>query len=164
MDGRRHRAIGYKGIAGARSEVQDQRTVPPVRNARGSSTGSEKQGQDRRIVAGFNARRTGCSMCSDAIVRLVAVTMLVKKKEFSGDSLRRCQLGGVISMTTRYCARQVISTRIGISFLIGTVRNFGGSILNSDTVAGIVPVILIRWPCASRRSSICLNWTVWPAN
>jgi hypothetical protein len=89
------------------------------------------------------SRRIGCSMCSGAMIRLVAFTMLVKKNDYSGDSLTRYQLGGSFLMTTRYCGRQVKSTRIGISFLIGTVRNFGGSILNSDTVAGIVPVILI---------------------
>jgi len=36
---------------------------------------------------------------------------------------------------TPYCGCQVISTRIGMSFLIGTVKNFGGSILNPEVPA-----------------------------
>ena len=41
---------------------------------------------------------------------------------------------------------QVRSTRTGISFLTGTVRNDGGSILKSDSFAGIVPVIRVSLP------------------
>jgi catechol 2,3-dioxygenase-like lactoylglutathione lyase family enzyme len=40
-----------------------------------------------------------------------------------------------------HMGRQVISTRIGISFLIGTVRKEGRSILKSEQVAGTIPVI-----------------------
>ena len=36
---------------------------------------------------------------------------------------------------------QVMSTRTGISFLIGTVRNEGAGILKSMSVEGIVPVM-----------------------
>ena len=46
-----------------------------------------------------------------------------------------------------YCARQVISTRTGISFLTGIVRNEGGSILKSENVAGMVPEIRASFPC-----------------
>ena len=35
-----------------------------------------------------------------------------------------------------------MSTRTGISFLTGIVKSDGGSILKSESVAGIVPVIL----------------------
>ena len=35
---------------------------------------------------------------------------------------------------------QVVSTRIGISFLTGIVNNDGASILKSDSVAGMKPV------------------------
>ena len=40
-----------------------------------------------------------------------------------------------------YCGRQVMSTRTGISFLTGIVSSDGGSILKSESVAGIVPVM-----------------------
>lgn len=46
--------------------------------------------------------------------------------------------------------RHVISTRTGISFLIGIVRNFGGSILKSVSVAGMVPDIRVSLPCDTR--------------
>ena len=42
-----------------------------------------------------------------------------------------------------YCGRHVMSTRTGISFLTGIVKSEGGSILKSDSVAGIVPVIWV---------------------
>jgi|GEM_PF-6125508 len=42
--------------------------------------------------------------------------------------------------------RQVMSTRTGISFLIGTVRKEGRSILKSEHVAGIVPDIRTSFP------------------
>jgi hypothetical protein len=45
------------------------------------------------------------------------------------------------------CGRHVMSTCTGISFLIGTVKSLGVSILKSDTVAGMVPVIRISFPC-----------------
>jgi len=41
---------------------------------------------------------------------------------------------------------QVRSTRTGISFLTGTVRNDGGSILKSESFAGIAPVIRVSLP------------------
>ena len=40
-----------------------------------------------------------------------------------------------------YCGRQVMSMRTGISFLTGIVKSDGGSILKSESVAGIVPVM-----------------------
>ncbi len=40
-----------------------------------------------------------------------------------------------------YIGRQVMSTRTGISFLMGTVRNEGRSILKSLHVSGMVPVM-----------------------
>ena len=46
--------------------------------------------------------------------------------------------------------RQVISTFTGISFLMGTVRNDGRSILKSEQVAGIVPVIRTSLPWVTR--------------
>ena len=39
-----------------------------------------------------------------------------------------------------------MSTRTGISFLTGTAKSDGGSILKSDSVAGIVPDIRIWFP------------------
>jgi hypothetical protein len=45
-----------------------------------------------------------------------------------------------------HCGRHVISTRTGISFLTGTAKSDGGSILKSDSVAGIVPDIRIWFP------------------
>jgi hypothetical protein len=45
-----------------------------------------------------------------------------------------------------HCGRQVISTRTGISFLVGIVKSVGGSILKSDSVAGIVPEIRVSLP------------------
>ena len=46
---------------------------------------------------------------------------------------------------------QVISTRTGISFL-GIVKSDGGSILKSDSVAGIVPDIRVE---AGQRRNSC---------
>jgi hypothetical protein len=45
-----------------------------------------------------------------------------------------------------HCGRHVMSTRTGISFLTGTAKSDGGSILKSDNVAGIVPEIRIWFP------------------
>ena len=42
--------------------------------------------------------------------------------------------------------RHVMSTRTGISFLTAIVKSDGGSILKSDSVAGIVPDIRIWFP------------------
>lgn len=49
-----------------------------------------------------------------------------------------------------YIGLQVISTRTGISFLMGTVRNNGRSILKSEQVAGIVPIMRTFLPCVTR--------------
>lgn len=43
-----------------------------------------------------------------------------------------------------------MSTRTGISFLIGTVRNDGRSILKSEQVSGMVPVMRTELPCEMR--------------
>jgi hypothetical protein len=45
-----------------------------------------------------------------------------------------------------HSGRQVMSTRTGISFLIGIAKSDGGSILKSDSIAGIVPVIRVSFP------------------
>ena len=45
-----------------------------------------------------------------------------------------------------HCGRHVMSTRTGISFLTGTANSDGGSILKSESVAGIVPDIRIWFP------------------
>jgi len=45
-----------------------------------------------------------------------------------------------------HCGRQVMSTRTGMSLLTGTAKSDGGSILKSDSVAGIVPEIRIWFP------------------
>lgn len=45
-----------------------------------------------------------------------------------------------------HMGRHVISTWIGMSFLMGNVNSDGGSILKSDMVAGIVPLILTALP------------------
>ncbi|MHB8639805.1 MAG: hypothetical protein ACYDBL_08390 [Candidatus Acidiferrales bacterium] len=50
----------------------------------------------------------------------------------------------LVSETYERC--QVMFTRTGISFLIGTINSFGGSIWKSDTVVGIVPVISVSFP------------------
>src|SRR5579863_705893 len=42
-----------------------------------------------------------------------------------------------------HCGCQVMSTRTGISFLTGIANSVGGSILKSDSVAGIVPDIRV---------------------
>ncbi len=55
-----------------------------------------------------------------------------------------------------YCGCHVISTPTGMSFLIGTVSSDGGSILKSDSVAGIVPVIRTSLPWPSRWNATCL--------
>src|ERR1035438_10027333 len=60
--------------------------------------------------------------------------------------------------------RHVISTRTGISFLTGTAKSDGGSILKSDNVAGIVPDIRVSLPCAAFWKGTCLYLAVWPAN
>ena len=46
-----------------------------------------------------------------------------------------------------YCCFHSISILIGKSFLTGSVRSDGGSILKSDRVAGMVPLSLASLPC-----------------
>jgi hypothetical protein len=43
--------------------------------------------------------------------------------------------------------RQVASTRMGMSFLMGMVRSLGGSILKSEHLAGMAPVMRVSPPC-----------------
>jgi hypothetical protein len=50
------------------------------------------------------------------------------------------------TMPAIHCGRQVISTRTGISFLTGSAKSDGGSILKLVSVAGIVPDIRIWFP------------------
>lgn len=57
-----------------------------------------------------------------------------------------CEAALSIGRPHPYIGRQVMSTRTGISFLIGIVRNVGGSILKSEQVAGTVPAILTSLP------------------
>jgi hypothetical protein len=45
-----------------------------------------------------------------------------------------------------YLGRQVMSIRTGMSFLMGSVRSEGGSILKSESFTGIVPVIRVSLP------------------
>jgi len=52
-----------------------------------------------------------------------------------------------------HCGRHVISTRTGISFLTGIVRSVGGSILKSDSVAGIIPEMRHRCGVSSDVAS-----------
>ena len=51
-----------------------------------------------------------------------------------------CGMATAAKGSPSYCECQVMSTRTGISFLIGMARNDGGSILKSEQVAGTVPV------------------------
>ena len=58
-----------------------------------------------------------------------------------------------------------MSTRTGISFLTGTAKSDGGSILKSDSVAGIVPEIRNLVSLSQQVGmATCLYWAVWPAN
>lgn len=68
--------------------------------------------------------------------------------------------------TTRadHCRCQVNSTRTGISFLTGIVKREGGSILKSESVAGIVPEIVESLPRCATWNGTCLYRTVCPAN
>ena len=68
------------------------------------------------------------------------------------------------SKSSIYCRRQVMSTRTGISFLTGMVRSDGGSILKSESVAGMIPVIWVSPLCFSTLKGTFLYWTVCPAN
>ncbi len=61
-----------------------------------------------------------------------------------------CRLIGQFSLC------QVSSTRTGISFLTAIVRSDGGSILKSDSVAGMVPVIFVWFPCLDCSKGTCL--------
>jgi len=49
-----------------------------------------------------------------------------------------------------------MSTRTGMSFLTGIVRSEGGSILKSESVEGMVPVICVLPPCFSTLKGTCL--------
>gem|GEM_PF-5545877 len=60
------------------------------------------------------------------------------------------------SQRNNYCLSHVISTRTGISFLMGTVRNDGRSILKSEQSAGIVPVMRTAFPCCVRWKDTCV--------
>ena len=59
-----------------------------------------------------------------------------------------------------HCGRHVISTRTGISFLTGSVKSVGRSILKSDRVAGIVPEIRVSFPCVNNWNGTRLYWAV----
>ena len=59
-----------------------------------------------------------------------------------------------------HCGRHVISTRTGISFSTGSVKSVGGSILKSDSVAGIVPEIRVSFPCVTNWNGTRLYWAV----
>jgi hypothetical protein len=75
--------------------------------------------------------------------------------------IRRFQLlFKVFSTLAAHFGRQVMSTRTGISFLTGTAKRDGGSILKSDSVAGIVPDIRISFPCVVSWNGTCLYWAV----
>lgn len=68
----------------------------------------------------------------------------------------QCRPGGFTPMTYAYCVAQVISTRMGTSFFTGTVSNDGGSILKSESLVGMVPVM-----CFSLPSVFTSNGTCW---
>jgi len=63
-----------------------------------------------------------------------------------------------------YCRRQVISTRTGISFFTGGISKLGGSILKSDSLAGMVPESWMSLLWRVSWNSICLYCAVCPAN
>src|ERR1035437_9064323 len=52
---------------------------------------------------------------------------------------------------------QVMSTFTGISFLMGTVKNDGLSILKSEHVDGMVPVMWTSLPCVTRWNCTWLD-------
>jgi hypothetical protein len=54
--------------------------------------------------------------------------------------------GQTVSSVCHYEGCQTTSTRTGISFLMGTVKNEGGSILKSVSVEGTVPVMWCAVP------------------
>jgi len=59
---------------------------------------------------------------------------------------RRLKIGPPRRETNRiylHIGRHVVSARTGISFLTGTVKNEGGEILKSESIAGIVPEIRV---------------------
>ena len=49
-------------------------------------------------------------------------------------------------LSCHFCFCHVISTRTGISFFTAIPRRDGGSILKSDSVVGMVPVIRVSFP------------------
>lgn len=57
---------------------------------------------------------------------------------------------------TYFSFRHVISTRTGISFFTAIVRSVGGSILKSDSAAGIVPEIFVSFPFFVCSKATCL--------
>jgi hypothetical protein len=63
-----------------------------------------------------------------------------------------------------HCRCHVISARTGISFFTGIVSSYGGSILNSESVAGIVPVMRTSPPCFSSLKEPAFYSAVWPVN
>src|ERR1035438_7126612 len=71
---------------------------------------------------------------------------------------------GFLNRFGTYIGRHVISTRTGISFLIGIVRNDGGSSLKSTHVAGTVPVMRTSLPLVVFSKATWLYFIVWPAN
>ena len=54
-----------------------------------------------------------------------------------------------------YCGLHVMSTRTGISFFTGMVRSEGGSILKSESVVGIVPVMCFSLPWVVTSNETC---------
>jgi hypothetical protein len=59
---------------------------------------------------------------------------------------------------------QLMSPRTGISFFTGMAKSDGGSILKSESVAGIVPVMRKLFPSLASCSGTCLYSAVCPAN
>src|SRR4249919_1507267 len=57
-----------------------------------------------------------------------------------------------------YCCSecQVISIRMGNSFFTGKVSRVGGSILKSESVAGMVPVIRVSFRSCATWNGTCL--------
>ena len=61
-----------------------------------------------------------------------------------------------------HCGRQVISTCTGISFLMGIVRSFGGSILTSETATDTGNFsVLLAATVVMAATVVTINRLVW---
>src|ERR1700722_576668 len=86
-----------------------------------------------------------CRALGTAISVLTPITRRTLDQSYSARFLETINLALAV-FADHFCLRQVISTCTGISFFTGSASKDGGSILKSESVAGMVPDIRASSP------------------